>query len=79
MKKDYDTAMKTVDAIMEKNQLLGPSLQDVWEAKARVYRAKDDTEKMTQALKEAIKAAPETPKGKGMQRFLDRMKDSEKK
>jgi hypothetical protein len=36
-------------------------------------------ENMKKVLAEAIKAAPETPMGKSMQAYLDRMKRTDKK
>ncbi|MCF7975635.1 MAG: thioredoxin family protein [Phycisphaerae bacterium] len=79
MKGDFETALKTVDVVIEENHLTGPALQEALSVKAQVYQAKRDTEAMKTVLGQAIEAAPETPLGKSMQSYLDRMKDTETK
>lgn len=79
MKGDSETAIKTVDAIIEKNHLMGAPLQEALSSKAQVCQASGDIENMKKVLNLAIKAAPDTPLGKNMQSYLDRLKENEKK
>ena len=79
MKGETETAILMVDVLIEKHQLTGSALQDALSAKAQVYQASRDTENMKKVLVEAIKAAPDTRTGKGMQGYLDRMKETPKR
>jgi thioredoxin-related protein len=79
MKGETETAIKMVDTLIETHQLTGAALQDALSAKALVYQASRDTENMTKVLILAIKAAPDTSTGKGMQGYLDRMKETPKR
>ncbi len=79
MKGETETAIKTVDAVIETHQLTGAALQDALSAKALVYQASRDTGNMKKVLMQAIEAAPNTPTGKGMQGYLDRMKETPKR
>jgi tetratricopeptide (TPR) repeat protein len=79
MKGDAETAIKTVDAVIEKSHLSGPALQQALSVKAQVYQARRETENMKTVLIQAIQAAPDTPLGKSMQSYLDRMKEAETK
>ncbi len=79
MKGDLETAIKTVDAIIKENQLQGLALQGALSVKAQAYQSGKDIENMKIVLAEAVKAAPDSPTGKAMQSYLDRMKKTDKK
>ncbi len=78
-KGDSDKAFEMIDSIIEKSNLQGKALQDALGAKAQIYQSKRDMENMKKVLAEAINAAPETPLGKNMQAYLDRMNKAGKK
>jgi thioredoxin-related protein len=78
-KRDLDKALEIVDSVLEKSDLQGEALQQALSTKAQIYQSKRDMENMKKVLAEAIKAAPETPMGKSMQAYLDRMKRTDKK
>lgn len=78
-KKEFDAAVKTVDEVIKEHELTGSALQEALSSKALVYQANRDMENMKKVLADAIKAAPDTPLGKNMKSYLDRMEANEKK
>ncbi len=78
-KGDSDKALEVVNAVLDKGNLQGEALQQALSTKAQIYQSKRDMENMKKVLVEAIAAAPDTALGKGMQGYLDRMKQADEK
>ncbi|MCP4451338.1 MAG: thioredoxin family protein [Planctomycetes bacterium] len=77
MKGDSEIAIKTVDAVIKTHALKGKALQDALSIKAQVYQSSRDIESMKKVLIQAVQAAPDTPIGKSMKSYLDRMQAQE--
>ncbi|MBI9017828.1 MAG: thioredoxin family protein [Phycisphaerae bacterium] len=70
-KGEIEEAIGMVDGIVKKNNLKGEELQNAILIKANIYQTKNDMENLNKVLEEAVKAAPDTPLAKNIQRYLD--------